>query len=131
MKISAKSYYGLKALVYLAKKNDFTSVKEVASQEDIPYDFLEKMLASLKKAGFIKVRRGIKGGYMLSSKNKTITVRQIVDHFEGPLTLINCIASDIKCLCPKSKNCLTKSAWLKVQNNLIKTLDSISLKDLV
>ncbi len=133
MKISAKSYYGLKAMVYLAKKKNYCSVKEISSEEGIPFDFLEKIFSQLKKSLLLKVKRGAQGGYALSSPSKLITVGQVVGNFEGSLAIVDCIAQDkkIRLVCPKRKGCLTRNVWQKVQDNLTLTLDSITLESLI
>jgi len=58
MRISIKSRYGLRALLYLARKNRVSSVKEISEKEKIPFDFLEKIFSELQKKGLIKSQKG-------------------------------------------------------------------------
>ena len=77
MQISKKSQYGLRALVYLAKEassDTVCSIKEISKAEDIPFDFLEKILSELEKEDLVKAKKGAQGGYFLNKKPKQITV---------------------------------------------------------
>jgi Rrf2 family protein len=132
MKISKKSQYGLRAMAYLADKNDMCSLKEICQAEDMPFDYLEKIISKLKNAGFLKVKRGAKGGYFLARPPKEVKVGQIIKALEGTMAPVFCIASEKekKYFCPREKICPTRIVWKKIQDILNSTLDSITLKDL-
>lgn len=129
MKISTTSRYGLRAMVYLAKTNKVCSIKEISQNENISAAYLEKIFAKLKKAGLIKVKRGVRGGHSLLYSPKKISVGEIVATLEKPIVNIPCLA--FKNVCPRSKQCLTKDVWGKVQQIINSTLDSITLADLI
>lgn len=127
MQISKKSQYGLRAMVYLAKqfKGQKThSLKEISSKEGIPFDFLERIFRELEKKKYIKAKKGVLGGYFLNNKPSRITVSQIVNTLED--------TSPVKCsFCGRSRKCLTKNVWKKVEKSINETLNSITLKDLI
>lgn len=126
-KVSKKTQYGLRAMVFLAKskrnKEPF-SIKEISRKEGIPFDFLEKIISRLEKAGLLKAKKGVTGGYFLNKPAKNITVGQIATALEGKLSPVSCS------FCSKSKKCLSKNVWDQVKDSLNKTLDSITLADL-
>jgi len=133
MKISAKTQYGLRAMVYLAKTRKISSLKEISENEKIPFDFLEKIISKLEKAKLVKSKRGAQGGYALSRPSSKITTGEIIKILEGTIAPVLCIAEEKskKFDCPHEKKCLTKNVWKKVQDALNETLNSIILADLI
>lgn len=132
LKISTKSQYGLRAMVYLAKyKDKICPLKSISKEEGISFDYLEKIISQLEKAGLVKAKRGAQGGYFLARSPQKIKVGQIIKTLEGKMALVLCLAEEKRFCCPREKRCLTKNLWKKIQDILNSTLDSITLKDLM
>jgi Rrf2 family protein len=119
-------------MVLLAKKYNgpngtprVLSVREMANLEAIPYGFLEKIIIQMEKAGLLRAKIGALGGYALALAPAKISVKNIVDVLDKNKKAVDCS------LCGRSKKCLTKNVWEKVENSLNKTLDSITLADLI
>jgi len=90
MKIfSKKVKYGLAALFELAKNYNlgYTQIKDIASVQNIPQNYLEQLLSILKKAGLVESMRGPQGGYKLNREASKIRVIDIIEALDGPLTL--------------------------------------------
>ncbi len=68
MKLTAKTEYALLALTYLARHDrlDNVSTKQIAFAQSIPVEFLEEIMLSLKRAGFITSVKGQNGGSRLA-----------------------------------------------------------------
>lgn len=114
-------------MVYIAKysgKAKLCSVREISQKEGIPFDFLEKIIAKLERADFIKGKKGLQGGYILAKKASKISARDILAVLEGNTNLVECG------LCDRSAKCVAKNAWHKLQTSLDKTLKSIKLSNL-
>lgn len=126
MQISKKSQYGLRAMVCLAKKNrkEFFSLKDISEKEGIPFDFLEKIMSKLEKIKLVRAKKGIQGGYILAKNPEKITAKDIVAALENT-TAVDCS------FCGKSKKCLTKNVWRKIDAVISKTLQSITLAELI
>ena len=60
-------------------------VLEISSNGNIPHNYLEQILSSLRKAGLVKSIRGAYGGYFLGRKAEEITVLEILETLEGSL----------------------------------------------
>ena len=134
MKISTKSQYGLRALVCLAKFPDkVCPLKAISEAEGISFDYLEKIFAKLGKAGLLKSKRGVGGGYFLAKKPKEIKIGEIITALEGSTAPVKCLLDHRKkkYRCPKEKKCQTKKLWKKIQDSLNFTLNSITLADLI
>ncbi len=130
MKISKKSQYGLRALVRLTKvKNGFLPLREISEKENISFDYLEKIFSKLEKKGLVKSKKGSQGGYALSVSPSKISVGEVLKTLEGEIVLVECVGTKGKCVM-KGK-CKTINAWKKIQDSLEKTINSISLNDLI
>ncbi len=117
----------MRAMVLLAKnykKKQLLSLKDISKQEIIPFDFLEKIILQLEKAGFVKGKKGVGGGYILLKDPKKITANDIVEALENTIP-VNCF------LCGRKHKCAVKSVWAKVDLALKKSLKSIKLSEFV
>jgi len=126
MKISKKAQYGLRAMIFLAKKdkeNEVFSLNEISKKEKIPADFLEKILADLQKAGLVKTKKGSSGGYFLAKKAKDIFAGDIIEALED-ITPVKCQG------CGMIAVCSSKSIWDEVKSSVNEALYSKTLKDL-
>jgi Rrf2 family protein len=59
----------------------------LAEKLDLSYNYLLTIVAELRRAGFVKMRRGPAGGLQLARPAHTITLSEIVCAIDGPLTL--------------------------------------------
>ena len=127
MQVAKKAQYGLRAMTYLSKnssKEKVCSSKEISEKEDIPFDFLEKIMSELEKADLVKAKKGAYGGYFLDKKPNKITAGEVVRTLENTVP-VGCMG------CPKAMGCSSKSVWDEVKDSVNSTLDSITLKDLM
>lgn len=89
MKLSSKGHYGLRALAELAenyRQRRAVQVKEIASDQEIPLQYLGQIMALLKRGHLVTAARGPSGGYLLARPPETISVREILSVLEGPDT---------------------------------------------
>lgn len=134
MKLSARGHYGLIAMAYLAQREHEGSIplKTIATAEDIPDQFLEQILFSMRKAGLVTAVRGPRGGYMLSRPSEQIRVGEVVNALEGAIAPVDCLSTetDQDC-CDKTDTCTTKFVWEKLRDTMVSVLDNITLRDIV
>lgn len=88
--LSAKGVYGLTALMELGIKRNHGAVqiRDIAQTHKIPQHYLEQILVSLKKAGYVQSYRGAQGGYSLAMDPDSISVSAVMEHLEGPLAVV-------------------------------------------
>jgi len=128
MKFSTKSQYGLRAMAYLST-NQVTPLKVIARKENISPDYLEKIMAKLERAGYIRAKRGSQGGYFLAKRPEKIKISEIIKTLEGDVSLVRCLART-GYRCPRQRVCKTKKIWKKIKDVLNSTLGSITLADI-
>ena len=130
MKLSTRGKYGLYAMVFLAQKagEGPQALKEVA-QLNLPQNYLEQLLGALRRAGLVRSVRGAQGGYALARAPGEITVGDIIDAMEGPLSFSECL--DDEKACPRCEGCCTRSVWEYLTDKINNLLDSITLEDML
>ena len=129
-RISTKSQYGLRAMIYLAKcKKEICPLKDISKKEGISFDYLEKIMSVLEKAGLVGAKKGVRGGYFLAKSPSKIKIGQIVRALEGEEGLVKCIAGSYRC--PRERKCLSRKFWAKIQSSINSVLDSLTLADLI
>lgn len=126
MKISKRTQYGLTAMTHLAKNKNkkAVSIRQISNIEKVPFEFLSKIFSDFEKAGLVEGRHGANGGYVLAKNPAQIAIMDIV----GLLEKINTVDCQF---CAKSKKCLTKNVWGKIDLAIEKTLRNIKLSELV
>ncbi|MCI0479780.1 Rrf2 family transcriptional regulator [Candidatus Uhrbacteria bacterium] len=104
------------------------SLENVAAAEGLSQGFLEDIANDLRRAKLITGRRGKGGGYVLAKPPKKMTVRAVLEAVEGPIALVDCLASGI--VCPSGHRCASRRIWKKVQDRISSSLGSVTLADL-
>jgi len=129
MKVSSKSEHALHAMLYItAKGDDISTISEIAEQEQIPREYLAKVLKELREKGFLKSFRGIAGGYKLAKKPQRVSFLNIIEAMDGPLSLIACAEdSHLKSGKPRRKYCAAQIFWIPLQDKLKDALSHITL----
>jgi len=133
MKISTKGRYGLRAMVDIAiySKEAKVSINSIAQRQDISSNYLEIIIALLKKAGYVSSTRGAKGGYALAKDPKDISVGDLLRALEGDLNPIECAQFYTEQTCTNFDTCATKFVWKKMEESITAAVNSISLQDIV
>ena len=96
MQISTKGRYALRLMLDLAVHNtgELVKIKDISARENISEKYLEQIISSLKKAGYVKSLRGAQGGYMLAREPETYTVGTILRLTEGSMKPVACLEDE-------------------------------------
>ena len=117
----------MKALLDLSlqPKSRPLSVRAIATRQDIPAPYLEKLLIELRRAGLVQSIRGVHGGYQLAREPANISLGEILEavgetiepnlrhHPQG-----------------QAEDWVTFSLWQRLHQKLKEALYSITLADL-
>jgi Rrf2 family transcriptional regulator, cysteine metabolism repressor len=142
---TTKAEYGVRLLVELGKAQDGTgpggpvSLKSIAESEQLPLAYLERIVALLKKGGFVEATRGAHGGYRLSKPADEIRMDEVVVALEGGIAPMSCFVDDRAgegpgVLCSHHDDgelCATRLLWTRVQGGVVKALQQTTLAELV
>jgi Rrf2 family protein len=131
MKVSKRTRYAVRLMAELARNynNGPLSVADIARRENISEKFLEQIIMPLRAMGPIVSVRGPQGGYMLSKPPAEIALKTVVDLFEGTSGVVECVNN--RAVCGRSGFCMSRDVWVKVQERIDETLNSMTLEDLI
>ncbi|MBI3603647.1 MAG: Rrf2 family transcriptional regulator [Nitrospirae bacterium] len=136
MRFSKKSEYALRALIELTAhyKKSLLQRHEIAARQNVPIEFLEQILLTLKNAGLLASKRGVTGGYSLIKPPDEITLGQVIRLLDGPLAPIACVSKTAyqKCDdCPYAEKaeCPMHNAMGEVRDAIAQILDHYTLAD--
>lgn len=132
---SMKAKYAINALVFLArcKDNGYTLAADLAVRESMPRKFLEAILLELKSRGLLQSRKGRGGGYSFVADPRRVSVGQIVEIFDGPLTSPCCVSQSLVRTCEQcdETGCALRSVMDSVRCSVCTILDTTTLALLV
>jgi len=131
MDISARTLYGLRALVTLAgaRSSSPMSIQSIADAEDLPSKFLEGIMGDLKRGGFGRSRRGANGGYLLARPASEITLLQVIRHLDGPIAPQTCSDSSPHAEMTDRQRAFTP-VWSEIRQATIRVLESYSVQSI-
>lgn len=132
MKISTKGRYALRLMLDLALHNGASPVriKDIAARQDISDKYLEQIISSLNKAGYVKSIRGPQGGYKLTRDPACYTVGMILRLTEGSLAPVACLEDEIN-QCSRQGGCVTLELWKELDEAIKGVVDNVTLARLV
>lgn len=130
MKVSMKGDYGVRALVELAHHYGEGPVQSatIASRQSIPEPYLDQLLTSLRRAGFIRSVRGPQGGHALIRDPHDLKLSEVIVVLEGSLAPIACL--DDPEGCRTTTTCSLRPVWQEVEAATIKVLESLTIADI-
>ena len=131
MKLSTKARYGSRALLEIALHEGNTPVqlKDIAEKQEISLPYLEQLIKPLVTGGYIRTLPGHKGGVFLIKNPSDIKIIDIIQLYEGSITLVPCV--DDPDLCDRSSTCVTRNVWSELKDAMSDVLDSKTLQDLI
>ncbi len=131
MKVSTKGDYGIRALIELAHhygEPKPTQSAEIAARQGVPESYLEQLLTTLRRAGFIRSVRGPQGGHALIRDPEAVLVSEVVVALEGSILPIDCL--DESSACSKGGGCAQRDMWQSVREAILGVLDNTTIADL-
>ena len=129
MRLSLHTDYALRTLMYLAAERKRSSIQDIASFFGISRDHLAKVVRRLSQEGYIRTVRGVGGGIELAQNSEDINLGELIDRFEGPLHLLDCVAVDGVCLI--QPNCKLKDIFSEAERVQREYLGQHALSDLI
>jgi Rrf2 family cysteine metabolism transcriptional repressor len=133
MRLSTKGEYASRAMLELSRRYQEGPVhsREISKAQDIPQRFLEQILLLLKRAGYLKSRKGQKGGYVLAKPPAEINVAEVIRVMDGPLAPIDCVSVMAHEACPMEATCGLRWLWKDVRDAVAEILEQTTFADLV
>jgi FeS assembly SUF system regulator len=135
LRLSKKADYALMAMKHLAVKTESTasslsstSAREIAEQYDIPIELMAKVLQRLARSGLLTSHQGTRGGYTLSKPTAAISVADIIQAIDGPLTVTACSTEDEQC--EQFTKCNVRDPLWRIKDRILAALSTCSLAEI-
>src|SRR3989442_10436266 len=128
--VGRKIDYALRAVTHLANEETSgraCSVTEIAAQERIPRQFLEKIVRELIHKGLVRSRRGPHGGYVLARPADEVTFRDVIEAVEGPISLNVCVGEHPDCFLLGA--CGMNRIWREGQRRVMDLFENTTIAD--
>ena len=126
MQITRQADYALRAVLYLARRYEKTTERaptsQIAEDQEIPPSFLAKIISQLSIAGLINTSRGARGGVKLARSPEEISLLDVVEAIDGPITLNECVADPSECAF--GDNCPIHEIFCEAKQELVRKLSA-------
>ena len=131
MKISTKGRYGLRILLDLAihQSEKPRLIRDIAKSQQISEKYISRLVIALRKAGMVRSVRGVNGGFHIAMKPEEITLLDVEEVMEGPLSIVDCVSAPKRC--KLSENCAPREVWCKLNDDIRGLMGGISLADIL
>lgn len=131
LRLSKKSDYALIAMKHLAAQADrgAASAREIAEQYEIPVELLAKVLQRLVQRGLLVSHQGTRGGYRLARPANAISVADVIQAIDGPLTMTAC-SEDEPQKCDQYSSCNVRDPLWRIKDRIVSALATCTVLDL-
>ncbi len=133
LKINRQTDYAVRVILALAQRGEGVRASSAEIQREmlIPKAFMGRIVAHLAQAGLALTFPGRDGGLQISRNPENITLKDVVEAFEGPILISECIVSQGDNDCPFIHACPVISKWARVQAAMLREMKSINFSDMV
>jgi len=130
MEITRQADYAIRAMIYVAglPPDSRVATAAISEAESIPLPFLTKVIAHLVRSGLVTTSRGMGGGVSVARPPEEITLLDVLEAVEGPISLNRCLLRGASC--EVEPYCAVHDVWVDVQAHLIAKLRSVTLSQL-
>ncbi|MBY0579936.1 MAG: SUF system Fe-S cluster assembly regulator [Burkholderiales bacterium] len=127
LRLSKMADYGSQVMAYMARDNAVHSANEVACATGIAVPTVSKILKMLARGNLLSSVRGAKGGYVISRPPEAISIAQIIDAMDGPISITECSTST----CLQESVCSTRSNWQGINTLIRDALEKVTLAQMM
>ena len=128
MEISARTRYGLRILLDIAQHEGDPSprpIGAIASAQNISAAFISRLAVPLRRSKLIHAERGVGGGLRLAKSPDDITLLDIMEALDGPVSILKCLSQPKTC--KKTGNCPAQTMWSDLNLTIKNALASMTL----
>src|SRR5207248_1125417 len=133
LRLSKKADYALMAMKHLALRGDRSShatasAREIAELYDIPIELMAKVLQRLVRRGLLASHQGTRGGYQLVRRPAQISVADVIQAIDGPVTVTACSTEDGRC--DQFAKCNVRDPLWRVRERILSALGDCTIAEL-
>ena len=133
LRFSKKADYALIAMKHMAVRGDSaapgsSSAREIAGLYDIPIELLAKVLQRLVSRGLLASQQGTRGGYQLARPPARISVADVIQAIDGPVTVTACSSEEGNC--DQFEKCNVRDPLWRVRERILSALGECTIAEL-
>jgi Rrf2 family protein len=130
LRLSKKADYALMGMKHLALRGEgaSSSAREIAEQYDIPVELMAKVLQRLARRGLLVSHQGTRGGYTLARPAGVISVADIIQAVDGPVTMTACSTGDHDC--DQYTKCNVRDPLWRIKDRILQALATCTLLEI-
>ncbi len=130
LRLSKKADYALMAMKHLALREDRgpSNTREIAAQYDIPIELLAKILQRLVGRGLLASHQGTLGGYRLARAPSAMSVADVIQAIDGPVTVTACSTGEGTC--EQFTKCNVRDPLWRVRDRILSALVECTIAEL-
>jgi Rrf2 family protein len=130
LRLSKKADYALIAMKHLAVQSDrqSSSAREIAELYAIPIELMAKVLQRLARRGLLLSQQGTRGGYQLARVPGQISVADVIQAIDGPVTVTACSTEEGQC--EQFARCNVRDPLWKVRERIVRALGECTIAEL-
>lgn len=130
LRITKQSDYAIVLMTHIVSTEDrWLNASDLAAQAGLPQPIVSKILKLLTRGRLLDSRRGVKGGYCLARSCSEITVAEIIEALEGPISVTECI-EESPGECSQEAFCRVRGNWQRINHVLRDALSEITLEEM-
>lgn len=131
MKVLTKNTdYAIRALLALAaRKGSYVSARSIATEHDIPYQFLRGLLQEMIRHDLIVSKEGVQGGFMMKKDPDTISVTQLIEIFQGKVQMSECMFR--KQICGNRARCVLRHEIMRIEQVVQSEFEKVTIGKLM
>ena len=112
------------------REEGYIPMKDVVARQGISKKYMEQIMPSLVRNGFVEGVHGKGGGYKLTRSPSEYTAGEILRAAEGDLAPVACLSCNAE-ECPRKKDCKTLPLWEKFNDMTNEYFDSVTLESML
>ena len=128
LRLSKKADYALIAMAHLAHKPGSASAREIAESYDIPTELMAKVLQRLTRRGLLTSQQGTRGGYQLSRAATGISVADVIQAIDGPVSVTACSTHADRC--GQFAKCNVRDPLWRIREIIVSALTMTTVSEL-
>lgn len=128
LRLSKLADYGTQVMTYMAHDQAVHSASEVAAGLNIAAPTVSKILKMLVRKSLVASVLGAKGGYILARHPAEISIAEIIDAMDGPISITECSGTSS---CIREKVCTTRGNWQRINHIILDALERVNLAEMI
>ena len=128
LRLSKKAEYALMALKDLASRPEAeaASARDIAERYAIPVELMAKVLQRLARKRLLVSHHGTRGGYLLARPASRVSVADVIEAIDGPVTVTVCTSADDDC--DQYATCNIRDPLWRIKDQIVNALTSYTLQ---